>query len=143
MGIDLSEEAIQRAKQLKHSKAHFEVANYEHWQPPGKFDIIIFNETLYYSDQPREVLRKYSRYLTSGGAIILSIHRFLNNERIWEQIDSDYTLVASDTVINRRGQTWDVRALRPHLSNRFFARWLRIIYTLRKLFSRRSSAKTG
>jgi len=53
----------------------------------------------------RPALRSFSE---KGGHIIISIYRFLDQERIWDGMDQGFKIYAADTVQNLRG-TWDIR----------------------------------
>jgi 2-polyprenyl-3-methyl-5-hydroxy-6-metoxy-1,4-benzoquinol methylase len=114
LGIDISPAAIRQAEQLRQDgNSAFEAADFEEWQPAGRFDAIVFNESIYYSERPREVLNRYGRYLNDDGALIVSIHEHFGYEQIWNRIAGDFHIKAGDRVENRRGQVWDVRLLQP------------------------------
>ena len=116
LGIDASPSAVRDAARRGGRRDRFEVADYEDWEPPGRYDVILFNESIYYSHQPQAVLRRYARALAPGGALIVSVFRYLSNERVWSEIEGDYTVLAADVVENSRGQAWEVRALQPTFS---------------------------
>jgi SAM-dependent methyltransferase len=42
--------------------------------PKNKFDVIIFNEVIYYLDDPLKELERYSEFLTKDGFFIISIY---------------------------------------------------------------------
>ncbi|MDQ5822901.1 MAG: class I SAM-dependent methyltransferase [Chloroflexota bacterium] len=113
LGIDVSRVAIGRTRSLARKKARFEVANFEEWQPSKRFNMIIFNESLYYAARPLEVLVRYSRWLTRGGSIIVSMWRCSQNMAIWQDIHREFKVANAHTVENRRGQIWDIELLRP------------------------------
>jgi 2-polyprenyl-6-hydroxyphenyl methylase/3-demethylubiquinone-9 3-methyltransferase len=113
-GLDLSESAVRQAKKSRRDdRASFETADFEVWEAARKFDVIIFNETLYFSDHPRVLLRRYTQFLEPDGVFIVSIHEHFGYEQIWDQIADDYQVKAGDKVQNLLGQVWDVRVLQP------------------------------
>jgi 2-polyprenyl-3-methyl-5-hydroxy-6-metoxy-1,4-benzoquinol methylase len=71
-GIDISREAIKIAKK-KRPNRNFVVSTAEAYVPPAPFDVVIFNEMLYYVDQ-ESILKKYSseKYLSKDGVIVIS-----------------------------------------------------------------------
>jgi SAM-dependent methyltransferase len=107
-GIDISPIAIQRAQKKKLPKMRFTATDFQTWDPDGSYDLIIFCESLYYVQQPLMVIRRYAPFLKKGGYIIISIYRFLDQERIWDGMDQDFKICAADTVQNLHG-TWDIR----------------------------------
>lgn len=80
-GIDFSKEAIKHAK--RKSEVAFDVADICKYQPKEKYDAIIFNEVLYYLPNPLSVVKRYSKYLTPGGIVVVSMFVYpdvFNNE---------------------------------------------------------------
>jgi 2-polyprenyl-3-methyl-5-hydroxy-6-metoxy-1,4-benzoquinol methylase len=112
-GIDLSAEAIKKAELLAIKNATFEVADFETWQSKTRFDIIVFNESLYYALRPVDVLLHYGRWLEENGSMIVSMYQYANHEIIWSKLEEHFDTVHSSRVDNNQGQTWEVRALRP------------------------------
>jgi 2-polyprenyl-3-methyl-5-hydroxy-6-metoxy-1,4-benzoquinol methylase len=107
-GIDISSVAIQRAQKKKLPKARFSVADFQTWTPDRSYDLILFCESLYYVQQPQEVVGQYIPYLKKGGYMIISVYRFLDQERVWNSIDQRLKICAEDTLQNLHG-TWDMR----------------------------------
>lgn len=70
-GIDLSKVAINNAKQ-KRPGFDFQCENLASYVPTKSFNIIVFNEVLYYVDHERELVR-YSKYLKKNGKIVISL----------------------------------------------------------------------
>jgi len=111
LGIDWSSEAIKRAEPLVTAKAKFEVADFEKWEAPRSFDLIVFNESLYYAKRPVDVLLRYSRLLNENGLMIVSIFRTGLRRAIWKSLDKYFAVIHSTMVKNPRGQISDVRIL--------------------------------
>jgi trans-aconitate methyltransferase len=112
-GLDLSEEAIRRARGLGIEGASFEVADFDRWQPPRRYDAIVFTEVLYYAPRPVDTVRRYVGALEQEGAFFVSMHRSANHGLIWKKLEDDFEIVCASSVENRRGDVWDVRVLRP------------------------------
>jgi 2-polyprenyl-3-methyl-5-hydroxy-6-metoxy-1,4-benzoquinol methylase len=113
LGIDLSAEAIQQARRRLRSPGRFRVADLNAWHPPGRFSVIVFCESLNYAIHPVSTLVRYARVLEKDGAIIVSLVRHRNHERIWKNAARLFRTADSTTVINPQGVTWDIRVLRP------------------------------
>lgn len=70
-GVDISHKALAIA-QSWHPGA-FICSNAEGFRIDKKFDVILFNEMLYYLDDPLEQLARYREFLSDGGSMIVSI----------------------------------------------------------------------
>jgi 2-polyprenyl-6-hydroxyphenyl methylase/3-demethylubiquinone-9 3-methyltransferase len=107
-GIDISPIAIQRARKKKPPEARFTVADFQTWNPDRPYDLIIFCESLYYVPQPGEVVWRYASYLKKKGYFIISVYRFLDQQRVWDGMDQGFKICGEDTIQNPHG-TWDIR----------------------------------
>ncbi|MEA2706816.1 MAG: hypothetical protein QOH22_1604 [Gemmatimonadaceae bacterium] len=114
LGVDLSATAIQRAQSAATGDARFEWVNFEDFIPPDRYDVIVFNESIYYSPRPEEVLRRYMKALTADGVMIVSMCRNRWQGSIWTALESVAEIVHSTAVTNEQDLTWHVRVLRPH-----------------------------
>lgn len=79
MGLDLSEEAISLAK-IKRPGLSFSVADCDTYTPNIKFDVIVFNEMLYYTDH-NKIMKRYTKFLSSEGIYVISI--WFNNQKFY------------------------------------------------------------
>jgi 2-polyprenyl-3-methyl-5-hydroxy-6-metoxy-1,4-benzoquinol methylase len=70
VGIDLSKEAVRIAKEKR--GFNFIQASAETYTPlPGQsFDLIVFNEMLYYTDHV-EILKRYEKFLSKKGVFLV------------------------------------------------------------------------
>jgi SAM-dependent methyltransferase len=74
LGIDISPAAINMAQKRKSQKIDFEVGDIESYQCKDTFDLIVFEESLYYVPFfRRRLLRRYARYLRPGGLFAVTI----------------------------------------------------------------------
>ncbi len=115
LGVDFSAEAVSAA-QAAHGdrRTRFVTGDAAVFQPDGRFDAIVFNECLYYLDDPAQVLADYARALaTPNGRFIVSIHRTPRNERVWPLIDKVAAVVDAVTVTNQAGTAWIVKLMAP------------------------------
>eukprot|EP01038_Epipyxis_sp_PR26KG_P013067 gene13067-17516_t len=71
MGIDISAKAIAIGKE-KRPRLKFLVTTAEDFNTTRKFDIIVFNEVLYYTNH-NFIMNKYKEFLSPNGLIIISV----------------------------------------------------------------------
>lgn len=112
-GIDLSQEAIRQARARAVHSAHLEVADFTIWQPSGTFDVLIFNESLYYADRPLDVLLRYSKFLNPGGSLVVSMHRTRSQNAIWKMLETRFQVHHATLVGNPQESWWDVKLIAP------------------------------
>ena len=119
LGVDISPEAIKQARVRAHPNARFEVGNIEEWDARGeRFDVIVFNESLYYALRPVQTLQRYVDAQTEGGVLIVSIYRHKNRELLWRKLDKHFVTLDSTTVKNGKGMVWDVKVLQARALTR-------------------------
>lgn len=70
-GVDVSHKALAIARD-KHPGT-FICSDAEGFRIDKKFDVILFNETLYYLEDPLEQLARYREFLSDGGSMIVSV----------------------------------------------------------------------
>jgi SAM-dependent methyltransferase len=112
LGVDLSPEAIEQARARPVEGARFEVGDLETWTPAETFDVMVFQDSIYYASQPAAQLLRYSEALTAQGVVVVSMFRYSNNAMIWRRIDRSFRTVEATRIQNEKGE-WDVRILRP------------------------------
>jgi 2-polyprenyl-3-methyl-5-hydroxy-6-metoxy-1,4-benzoquinol methylase len=113
-GIDISSEAIKTARNLNLSGAQFLVNGFEDFVPEGKFDVIIFNESVGYAERPADLVRAYCDYLLPGGKLIISQFASGNYRAVWRSIAGQAEFVTGGEVRNDRGQMWSVKVFQPN-----------------------------
>ncbi|GAA0562543.1 hypothetical protein GCM10010172_52210 [Paractinoplanes ferrugineus] len=113
-GVDLSANAIRQANERAGDGVSFEVADSNVWEPADRFDVVVFNESLYYLERPLEVLARSTQWLSGNGLVIISMFRGANVKRLWRQVDKMPALQLQDRTMVRNyyRMTWDVAAYR-------------------------------
>ena len=113
LGIDLSEVAIAHARAGAAGAANssFVQADGREYVPPGDFDLVIFNECLYYFPQPIEVVRRYQRHLREPGAMIVSNVISRRSHRARAQLAAAYRQLDRVTLTSDAGVSWELRVL--------------------------------
>jgi SAM-dependent methyltransferase len=75
LGVDISKEAIAKARSLNRPHAGYEVADILTYRPQGEFDAILLREVLYYLPRPkvRGLLEGLALSLSPAGVVIVQI----------------------------------------------------------------------
>lgn len=108
-GIDLSTTAIASIELGPRQRMKFEAADFEEWRATQTFDVIVFNEVLYYSRLPERTLARYLPHLSTDGVVVVSMCRSGTRHRIWKKLESLLAFPARTTLENESGSVWDVR----------------------------------
>jgi SAM-dependent methyltransferase len=74
VGIDISDVAIEKLRGHNDDRTSFLAADGDVYKPRGYFDVIVFNETLYYLREPMRSLERYAQSLKPEGCIIVSTY---------------------------------------------------------------------
>ena len=113
LGVDFSPEAIARASQWQAEGAQFVQGDFETWVPPQSVDVIVFNESLYYSRRPGELVARYARHLRANGKIIVSMFKASGNRFIWKNLDSALLRIDGVQIARDDGRRWQVALFAP------------------------------
>jgi 2-polyprenyl-6-hydroxyphenyl methylase/3-demethylubiquinone-9 3-methyltransferase len=113
LGVDLSSDAVAMAMNGKaDEKSHFVEGNVETFQPDGGYDIILFNEVLYYLKDPLATVMRYEPYLNPRGVIIVSMFDMMKSRKVWRQLDTRYAMAEASRAVNHGGHSWSIRVYR-------------------------------
>ncbi len=112
LGVDLSEAAVRQAAGRQDAKTAFAAADAETYVPPARWDAIVFNECVYYFNDPLGTVRRYEAFLEEGGLFIVSTFRSRRADVIARRLLASFRLLEQTAVTNRKG-TWVVRVLSP------------------------------
>lgn len=115
LGVDISAEAIDRAKALCVERAAFEVADATLFGTDRKFDVVVFNEIAYYFQKPEEVISRYVGQLKEDGFMVVSMVEFPPSRWIWRRLDEIFETVNMARVQQKRLK-WQTRWLKPRRS---------------------------
>jgi SAM-dependent methyltransferase len=112
LGVDLSPEAVTRARALALPRMEFIEGDFETWRPAGTFDAIVFNESIGYARDPAATFAAFAPHLKPAGNFFVSLFQSGNSTAQWRRIDRACTTRETVTVDAGR-KTWDVRVLQP------------------------------
>jgi SAM-dependent methyltransferase len=113
LGLDLSTEGLRLARELDLPRCEFVEGDFETWRPARAFDVIMFTECIGYARDPGALTAAFCPYLKPGGVVVISHFRFGHWRAHWRRVGRTLETFESTTVTNLRGQTWDVKLLRP------------------------------
>lgn len=103
LGLDISGEAIARAQgKLGDARTRFDVTDLHGFESADRFDAIIFNQSLYYLNDPAAVLRRYAGLLATNGHFIISMADCPRTRALWPLVDQ--VLATYDMMDTRQGR---------------------------------------
>ena len=111
VGVDISEAAIESVSSYEHDKAAFVTGSAATFVPTDSFSSIVFNEMLYYCDDPIQILRRYEGFLEEGGIFIVSMMTTIRTTIIWNKLKRRYRFVDETKIRRKRGGRWSCRVL--------------------------------
>lgn len=113
LGVDISGEAIARARRLNLPHGNFQLGSFEQWRPSSHYDVITFNECLGYAAVPLKTALDFSKHLAPGGRLIVSHFRWGNHAAIWRRLATAFDFTDTREVAGVDGKIWDIRVLAP------------------------------
>ncbi|MEI7931534.1 MAG: methyltransferase domain-containing protein [Alphaproteobacteria bacterium] len=109
-GLDISIEAVKKCQGANYFCSEFIVGDFDTFAPDRTYDVIVFNESIYYSKDPPALLHRYWPHIAPGGMCIVSINDYDARSRAqWRRLDRAFQADASRQVINEKGQLWDIK----------------------------------
>jgi 2-polyprenyl-6-hydroxyphenyl methylase/3-demethylubiquinone-9 3-methyltransferase len=111
-GVDLSEVAVNDARQYETERVQFVAADMQSFTPERKYDVVAFNESLYYAKDPAATFARYLPYLNEDGCIIVTAFENKYTEKLWPALGKNWLPLHSRKVIEGPN-VWNVRMYRP------------------------------
>ena len=114
-GIDIFPATLAKAQPRADARTRFVEADARTFTPDQPFDLIVWNECLYYLQDPIATIARYRDFLAPSGVIIVSMfYQTYLTRRLFRRLSVLGTPVAALLLSNDEGATWGVRAYRPH-----------------------------
>jgi len=113
VGLDISEEAIKLAEARGFANASFHASTAEAYTPDRKFDVIVFNEVVFYLKDPRAVLTRYQSFLEPGGLLLVSMVECPLARLLWHKLSRAFVTTQRTQVGAGGALSWSIRALAP------------------------------
>ncbi|MDE2421161.1 MAG: class I SAM-dependent methyltransferase [Gammaproteobacteria bacterium] len=118
VGIDISPIALAQLRELMGDEFKYQLieANFDNFTPTDlKVDLVIFNESLYYSKNPYKTLQSYVQTLAPDGRIAISMFENSRATEVWDAVDQLFETI-DKTSVTIDDKTWACRLLIPHSS---------------------------
>lgn len=100
VGIDLSDTAIEAARQEGFSRSRFLVGDVTTTEL-GLFDVVVLNEVLYYASDAPAFLQHVAKLLRDGGIALVSMWRHPGDRALWRSVDAAFRAVDRVEIRNR------------------------------------------
>ncbi|WGR96396.1 class I SAM-dependent methyltransferase [Bradyrhizobium sp. ISRA443] len=114
VGVDLSDCAIDIASRAwTDSRTKFVAMDAATYTPEHKFDMIIFNEVLYYFERPEDVLMRFADFLERDGSFLISLWDSADSRRAWQRSQGSVDVIDSVQIKHHSGVSWKIRLCRP------------------------------
>lgn len=108
VGVDLAHAAVASAGRSQNHRCSFVQADAQSFFPDQYFDVIVFNEVLYYFDDPLATLERSTNWLAPGGLVITSLYdRSVRARAIKRQIARRYRLIRA-AQLGTGGASWSL-----------------------------------
>lgn len=111
LGLDVSQAAIDRARERALPGDRFECADAESYLPGRSFSAVILNESLYYFRQPLAQAHRYLALVEPGGVMVISMFESPRTLAILRQIEKELPVLDSLRIKGQRG-SWRLVSLR-------------------------------
>lgn len=107
MGIDLSDVAIDKAKKKENEKTRYLVGDLDKLDVQGTFDVIIYNECIYYLKDIKKSIQSVYKNLSPGGIFIFSnFNRKGREDVLGASLAEILDLVERTQITNLKGDSW-------------------------------------
>ncbi|MET3022008.1 class I SAM-dependent methyltransferase [Flavobacterium hydatis] len=104
-GVDLSSTAICKAKKQNFINSSFITADLNKFNTNEHYDIVIFNEVLYYLENQESIV---SRFVTNTDTDYLIISLFKDSDTVIDVVPSQYTLLQKELVKQSSEIFWHI-----------------------------------
>ncbi len=110
LGVDISDVAIANAQEKADTKTKFITGDLQRLQLDGTFNVIVYNESIYYLKDPKASVLSLIKNLTPNGIFIISCYNRHGREHttLWEGLADIVDLADRVTVSNAKGDTWAI-----------------------------------
>jgi SAM-dependent methyltransferase len=113
LGVDVSPEAIARARARRGGEAEFVVGDGSRFAPSEPFDAVLFTDCIEYLEPPAALMAHYAPHLAPGGVIGATQWLALGPLRLWEEVKACAEVLDEALVQAPFGGAWQVWTARP------------------------------
>ena len=113
-GIDMSDIAIDRAnKKYSDDRTEFFAADASEYTDSNKYDIIVFNESLYCFNDAVAILNHYKNMLSQDGLFVISMYVQDVSDYHWREIEKHFKIVDMVRITNSDDISWKIGLVKP------------------------------
>ena len=112
-GVDFSAAAIDRARANFSDQHVFAVGDVASYAPQSLYDVIVFNEVLYYFERPQDILGRYGQYLRPGGHFIISLWECNESDTAWHRAKTSVRVIDEIYLRNQAQTGWRIFLCQP------------------------------
>lgn len=98
IGIDYAPAAIEKARARNIPNTIFEASDYHKFRVPEPCSLVVFNESLYYSDDYLNVLNSMEKTLKPDGLLVISMWENAIMRRMWRRLEPMYRPIHAVSV---------------------------------------------
>jgi trans-aconitate methyltransferase len=102
---------VKRAATREDAKTRFRQGDVTTFVPEEKFDVIVFNEVLYYLERPLETVRRYTPFLSDGGIFVASNVVSRRSYAARKALAAAFEPLAWSRVSNADDVSWEVQVI--------------------------------
>jgi trans-aconitate methyltransferase len=114
IGIDYAPAAIEQALKRKIPNTIFEASDYHQFRVPEPCSLVVFNESLYYSDDYLAVLASMEKALKADGLLVISMWENAIMRRMWRRLEAMYRYIHAVTIIDEGSRKrWRIAVYPP------------------------------
>jgi len=112
VGIDISPKIIADCIGEQLDLARFICGHGHTFNPGGTHDIIVFNQSLHYFEEPMKVVHRLEKHLEPCGCFIVAMELCQNANELWSGLKERYFALAGVTIKDYWSpKTWTVKCL--------------------------------
>ena len=111
IGLDVSAAAIDLARKRGLPNASFLKTDAETYCPEEPFDVIVFNECMYYMEDPYAILSKFAGFLRPNGLFVVSMYSTGSTRKVWRLLANGTHVLHHVSIWTNKRKSWDVKVL--------------------------------
>lgn len=110
LGVDISDLAIENARDKQNAKTRFVAGDLDNLAVEGQYDIVVYNESIYYLKDPVAAVKAAFGNMSSGSFLIISCFNRNGKEHsnLWGRLSEILNMVDMTKVNNRNGDSWSI-----------------------------------
>jgi 2-polyprenyl-3-methyl-5-hydroxy-6-metoxy-1,4-benzoquinol methylase len=117
LGVDFARETVDAMQQqFGGVKRRFEFGEASTYVPSRRYPIILFNDMLYYMEEPVRHVKRLAAYLESDGIIIVASHLADAKIRLLDALLKEFDIVEKSYFVTGEHRTFVQLVLKPRVS---------------------------